>query len=129
MDIKITKLEQKKDERGRLVQNEDNELANSMKHFHVSSSVPGAIRGQHYHNTKTEWFLVLEGKARIICKDLKTEEILELKLEGDDPQLVKISPKIAHTIENIGDSKMYLLAFVDKPFDEKNPDTIKYELI
>lgn len=129
MKIKTIKLKKKEDLRGALIQNESSEVRDKMKHFFVSTSKPDVIRGQHYHTKKMEWFLVIKGTARIFFEDVNTHEKDDLDLYADSPQIVEVPPLIAHSIKNTGNEEMMLLAIVNEPFDEKNPDTFPYKVI
>ena len=129
MKIKPIKLKKKEDLRGALIQNESAEVRNKMKHFFVSTSKPDVIRGQHYHTKKMEWFLVIKGTARIYFEDIKTHEKDNLNLDADSPQIVEVPSLIAHSIKNTGNEEMMLLAIVNEPLDEKNPDTFPYKVI
>ncbi len=129
MKIKTIKLKKKEDLRGALIQNESAEVRNKMKHFFVSTSKPDVIRGQHYHTKKMEWFLVIKGTARIYFEDIKTHEKDNLNLDADSPQIVEVPSLIAHSIKNTGNEEMMLLAIVNEPLDEKNPDTFPYKVI
>lgn len=129
MKINVIPLHQKTDERGSLVQNESEKIRESMKHFFVSYSKPGVVRGQHYHLGKIEWFLVVKGKAEIFMEDIESKERQSLKVESSNPQIVEMPIKVAHSIKNIGDEEMILVAIVNEPLDENNPDTFPYKLI
>ncbi len=129
MKIKTIKLEKKEDARGSLVQNESTEIRNRMKHFFVSTSKKGVIRGQHYHTEKVEWFLVIKGRARIYFEDINTHEKDSVELVETNPQVVEVPVLIAHSIENIGTEEMILLAIVNEPLDKNNPDTFPYKVI
>ena len=65
MNIKTIKLPHKVDARGWLTENTDPELKACMEHFFIASSHPSAIRGQHNHRKKKEWFLILKGKEML----------------------------------------------------------------
>lgn len=129
MKIKTIKLEKKEDVRGALIQNESAEIRNKMKHFFVSTSKEGVVRGQHYHTKKVEWFLVIKGSAKIYFEDINTHEKDNLNLSESDPQIVEVPPLVAHSIKNTGNKEMVLLAIVNEPLDNKNPDTFPYKVI
>lgn len=129
MKIKTIKLEKKEDARGSLIQNESPEIRNRMKHFFVSASKNGVIRGQHYHTKKVEWFLVIKGRARIYFEDISTHEKDSVELVETNPQVVEVPVLVAHSIENIGTEEMILLAIVNEPLDKKSPDTFPYKVI
>lgn len=129
MTIKRIPLAKKEDDRGWLVENESNIIRYRMKHFLVSVSKPDVIRGQHYHKRKTEWFLVLKGKALIVFEDIKSLEGKRIEVDGDRPEIIEASPMIAHSIKNIGNDNLYLMAVVSEPLDLANPDTFAYNVL
>ncbi len=129
MKIKIIRLIKRKDPRGWLIENNNRLIKESMRHFLISSSKPGVVRGQHYHSRKREWFLVLKGKAKIVCKALGSNDIKEIYMSEERPEMVEIPPMIAHAIENIGDKEMLLFAVVNESLDRRDPDTFPHRVI
>jgi UDP-2-acetamido-2,6-beta-L-arabino-hexul-4-ose reductase len=109
-----------KDERGKLV-----EIFKIPKvgQFFYSISLPGAIRGNHYHTRKKEIFCVIEGKGKISMRKRESGEIKEYLVSGDNPETVEMIPNWTHNIENIGDTEMKLIVWTSEVFDPKNPDT------
>lgn len=129
MTIKTITHTVKSDPRGWLVQNEDNEIGKQVKHFFVSTSKRNAIRGQHYHLKKKEWFLVIKGEARIVFEDIKSKERSEILVSASRPTTVEVPPRLAHAIQNVGKGEMYLVALVNEPLNPKNPDTFFYKVL
>jgi len=129
MKIKVTTLSKKIDARGWLIENESSIIRDSMKHFLVSVSKPGIIRGQHYHLRKKEWFIVIKGKAEVVFEDIKTKEKTKVVLNGDIPEVIETFPLIAHSFKNIGKEDMYLMAIVNEPLNKNDPDTFPYKVI
>lgn len=129
MSIKTVSLNKYEDERGWLIENEDKEIKDSLKHFLVSTLKPGHVRGQHYHRRKKEWFLIVKGKVRFVFKDIITHKTEELYISEEKPQIVVVMPNLAHAIENVGDKEAILLALVNEPLDKKHPDTYPYKVI
>lgn len=128
MKINKTLLQKKEDRRGWLVENVDPKVRNSMKHFLISTSKPGAVRGQHYHKRKTEWIVIIQGQARIYLEDLDTNEKTQLKVSGEKPEMIEARPMLAHAIENIGKKELYLLAVASEPLDPNDQDTFPYKV-
>jgi len=128
MKIKAISLNKKRDNRGWLIENESNIVKDSMRHFLVSVSKSGSIRGQHYHKNKREWLIVIKGKAEVIFEDIKTKESARVVVSGEDPKIIETVPFVAHAFRNIGKDDMYLVAIVNEPLDQKNPDTYPYEV-
>lgn len=129
MKINITNLHKKTDERGWLIENENNEIKNKMKHFFVSFSNPGIVRGQHYHTKKVEWFLVVKGEASITFKDVKSKEVKVINVSAEKPQMVEIPVMMAHAIKNTGDQEMCLMAIVNEVLNQENPDTFPCKVV
>jgi UDP-2-acetamido-2,6-beta-L-arabino-hexul-4-ose reductase len=91
--------------------------------FSFFTAHPGVTRGQHYHNSKTEKFLVIRGKARFNFRHLLTDEIIEVCTTGESPRIVDTIPGWVHDITNIGDSEMLVLLWANEIFDREFPDT------
>ena len=91
--------------------------------FSVSFSKPGIFRGNHYHHTKMERFIVIKGKAKITFRHILTNEMKEYYVSGDELQIVTIPVGYTHKIENIGEDEMILFLWCNELFDEKHPDT------
>ena len=127
--MRVTRLTKREDKRGWLIENENPVLSQNIKHFFLSFSLPGAVRGQHYHQNKREWFLVLKGKAKIVFKDIKSGELIEKLVSGKKPEIIEVPPKMAHAIQNIGKEEMYLIAFVSESLNRRHPDTFAYRVI
>ena len=95
----------------------------SMGQLFVSRTKPGVTRGDHYHHTKTEKFLVLEGTAIICFRHIEGNEILEYTVSGEKYQVVDIPPGYTHSIENVGKNELVTLFWASEMFDPDNPDT------
>lgn len=89
----------------------------------VSRTLPGITRGEHYHHTKTEKFLVVAGEATIRLRDILGTEIVEFPVRGGDYRIVEIPPGHTHSITNTGTSEMITLFWASEPFDPDRPDT------
>ena len=115
-------LDIKSDQRGSLA-----EFLKSpfMGQIFVSRTEPGVTRGDHYHHTKTEKFLVLEGEAVIRFRSIQPEdcEVIEYPVSGDKYQVVDIPPGYTHSIENVGEGVLVTLFWASEVFDQGRPDT------
>ena len=89
----------------------------------VSRTKPGITRGNHYHHTKTEKFLVLEGDAIVRFRALDNSAVIEYPVKGNEYQVVDIPPGYTHSIENVGDSELVTLFWASEVFDPHHPDT------
>jgi len=89
----------------------------------VSTTKPGITRGNHYHHTKTEKFLVLQGEALIRFRHIENSEIIEYSVRGEDFRVVDIPPGYTHSIENIGTGELVTLFWASEIFNSDIPDT------
>lgn len=113
-------LELRSDDRGSLV-----EFVKSA-HFgqiFISRTRPGITRGNHYHQTKTEKFLVVQGVGIIRLRRIGTDEIIEYPVRCEDCRVVDIPPGYTHSIENAGNTEMITLFWSSEPYDPDQPDT------
>jgi UDP-2-acetamido-2,6-beta-L-arabino-hexul-4-ose reductase len=119
-------LDMKEDHRGALA-----ELfkATTFGQIFVSRTKPGATRGNHYHDTKTEKFCVLEGDAVFRFRHIEGEELITYRISGRDFRVMDIPPGYTHSIENVGDTDMVVLFWASEPFDPQKPDTHPLEVI
>lgn len=95
----------------------------------VSRTKPGVTRGNHFHDTKTEKFCVLEGEALIRFRSVEGGEVLEYRISGRDFKVVDIPPGYTHSIENVGPTEMIVLFWASEPFDPARPDTYPLEVL
>ena len=96
----------------------------------VNVSKPGIAKGQHWHHTKHEKFLVVSGKGEINFRmaDDPKAKIITYKVSGDKLEVVRIPPGYTHNIVNVGDTDMVTLMWANEVFDPKNPDTFRMEV-
>jgi UDP-2-acetamido-2,6-beta-L-arabino-hexul-4-ose reductase len=90
----------------------------------VSRTHPGITRGNHYHHSKTEKFLVVEGEAVVRFRAIMGTEIIEHRVNGHEFRVVDIPPGYTHSIENIGSGELVTLFWASEVFDSQRPDTI-----
>lgn len=89
----------------------------------VSRTNPGVERGNHYHNTKTEKFLVVEGEGVVRMRHVEGTEIVEYPVSGTAFYVIDIPPGYTHSIRNTGSSEMVTLFWASEIFDPDRPDT------
>lgn len=89
----------------------------------VSRTKPGITRGNHFHHTKTEKFLVLEGEAVIRFRHILSKEVIEYRVSGREFRVVDIPPAYTHSIENVGTGEMVVLFWANEIFDPARADT------
>lgn len=94
----------------------------------INISKPGIVKGNHWHQTKNEKFLVVSGKGVIRLRKIDENEHLEYYVSGEKLQVVDIPPGYTHNIENIGESDMVTVIWVNESYDKENPDTITLEV-
>ncbi len=92
--------------------------------FSVSFSKPGIVRGNHYHHTKMERFIVIKGKAKISFKSIVDEnDKYSFIVDDSEIKIITIPVGYTHNIENIGDGEMILAIWCNELFDKEHPDT------
>jgi len=92
--------------------------------FSFFTAHPGITRGGHYHHTKNEKFLVIQGKARFGFRHVVTGETYELFTDGEKPEVVETVPGWSHDITNIGSNEMIVMLWANEIFDRQHPDTV-----
>ncbi len=94
----------------------------------VSRTRPGITRGNHYHDSKVEKFVVLEGNAVICFRHMSTGETAECTVSGRELRIVDIPPGWTHSIKNVGAGDMIVLFWASEIFDPARPDTYPAEV-
>ena len=124
---KICELKIHSDRRGWFVEMlKRNEINGDIKQISVALIKPGMVRGNHYHLNKTEWFLVIGGKAEFYLGDPKTKEKIRLKLNSKKPKVITIFPKIAHAVKNVDNKTIYFIEADSAVYNHKKPDSFPY---
>ena len=103
-----------------------NKTSREIKQISVTSIKPGEVRGNHYHLNKTEWFLVVGGKAEYYLEDPKTKEKIRLKLNSKNPKVITVFPKIAHAVKNIDNKIIYFIEADSEIYNHEKPDANPY---
>ncbi len=91
--------------------------------FSFFTARPGITRGGHYHHSKTEKFLVINGKALFRFRNIITDEYYEVETGSDKYEVVETIPGWTHDIKNISDSDLVVMLWANEIFDRENPDT------
>ncbi len=94
----------------------------------VNISKPGITKGNHWHHTKTEKFLVVSGKGVIRFRNINSEEVVEYFVSGEKLEAVDIPPGYTHNITNLGDSDMVTVMWANEKYDPERPDTYFLEV-
>ncbi len=94
----------------------------------VNISHPGIVKGNHWHNTKNEKFLVVKGNGLIRLRKVESDEIVEYRVSGDKLEVIDIPCGFTHSIANVGDDDMVTVMWVNEVFDPNNADTFYEEV-
>lgn len=94
----------------------------------VNISKPGITKGNHWHHTKNEKFLVVSGRGVIRFRNIGSDDVIEYYVSGDKLQVVDIPTGYTHNIENLGDSDMVTIMWANEQFDSNKPDTYFVEV-
>ena len=92
--------------------------------FSVNISKPGITKGEHWHHSKWEFFIVVSGKALIKMRKIGTDEVIEFEVSGDKIEVVHMLPGYTHNIINLSESEdLVTLMWANELFDSNHPDT------
>ncbi len=91
--------------------------------FSVNIIKPGITKGNHWHHTKNEKFVVVSGKGVVRFRKVDSDEIIEYYVSGDKIEVVDIPTGYTHNIENIGDTDLVTFMWASEPFNPEIPDT------
>ncbi|MGK0553071.1 polysaccharide biosynthesis C-terminal domain-containing protein [Macrococcus capreoli] len=94
----------------------------------VNISKPGITKGQHWHHTKNEKFLVVSGQGVIRFRKPDSDNVIEYFVSGDKLEVVDIPVGYTHNIENLGTNDMVTIMWVNEMFDPNHPDTYYLEV-
>lgn len=90
----------------------------------INISKPGITKGNHWHHSKNEKFLVVSGSGVIRFRKIGCDKIVEYSVSGEKLEVVDIPTGYTHNISNTGDRDMVTVMWVNEAFDPENPDTI-----
>ena len=96
--------------------------------FSVNITKPRITKGNHWHHTKNEKFLVVSGKGVIRFRKIDSDEIIEYKVDGEKMEAVDIPPGYTHNITNTGETDLVTFMWVNEPYDPDKPDTYFLEV-
>lgn len=94
----------------------------------INISKPGITKGNHYHHTKNEKFLVVSGEGVIQFRKIDSEEVIEYKVSGEKLEVIDIPVGYTHNIINTGEADMVTVMWVNEVFNPEKPDTIFMEV-
>lgn len=97
--------------------------------FSVNISKPGITKGQHWHNTKWEFFIVVSGHGLIQERKIGTDEVIEFEVSGDKIEAVHMLPGYTHNIINLSETEnLVTVMWANEQFDPNRPDTF-FEIV
>ena len=97
--------------------------------FSVNISKPGITKGQHWHNSKWEFFIVVSGKALIEERKIGSDEVLRFEVSGEKIEAVHMLPGYTHNIINLSETEdLVTLMWANESFDPAHPDTFFEEV-
>ncbi len=113
-------LDMKADDRGSFT-----EILKSKERGQVSINIahPGIVKGEHWHDSKNEKFVVVSGEASIKFRKIGTDEIIEYIVSGEKLTVVDIPTGYTHSITNIGNTDLVTLMWCNECFNPGHPDT------
>ena len=91
--------------------------------FSVNIIHPGIVKGNHWHHSKTEKYLVVSGTCVTRLRKVGTDKVYEIMSSGNKMELIDIPTGYTHNIENIGKEDAAVFMWVNEPFDPEHPDT------
>ena len=92
--------------------------------FSVNISKPGITKGQHCHNTKWEFFIVVSGHGLIQERKVGSDEVIEFEVSGEKIEAIHMLPGYTHNIINLSDTQdLVTVMWANEPFDPQHPDT------
>jgi UDP-2-acetamido-2,6-beta-L-arabino-hexul-4-ose reductase len=96
--------------------------------FSFFTAHPEVTRGGHYHHSKTEKFLVIQGEARFSFRHIISDESYEIVTSSNELKIVETVPGWSHDVTNIGTEKMVVMLWANEIFNPDNPDTIVHKV-
>ena len=114
-------LKMNRDDRGSFT-----ELIHTLNNGQVSINIskPGITKGQHWHNTKWEFFIVVSGHGLIPERKIGTDEVFEFEVSGDHIQCIHMLPGYTHNIINLSETEnLVTVMYCNEIFDPQKPDT------
>ena len=95
----------------------------------VNVSKPGIKKGEHWHNSKWEFFIVVYGHALIQQRNIHTDEVLDFEVSGEELKAIHILPGYTHNIINLSETEnLITVMWANEPFNPEKPDTY-FELV
>lgn len=96
--------------------------------FSVNITKPGITKGNHWHHSKNEKFIIVNGVALIQMRKIDSTEILNFRVSGEKIEIIQIPPGYTHNIKNIGKENLVTLIWSSENFNPKEPDTFRLDV-
>ena len=109
-----------KDKRGAFVEVWKTEGAGQFSFF---TAEVGVSRGEHYHHTKNENFVVVNGTAKFSFRHLIDDRSFSVVIDSSEPKIIESAPGWVHKITNIGEDKLIVMLWANEVFEAQRPDT------
>ena len=98
--------------------------------FSVNVSKPGITKGEHWHHSKWEFFIVVSGRALIQERKIGTNEVMEFEVSGDKIEAVQMLPGYTHNIINLSQTEnLVTVMWANESFDPNHPDTFGEKVV
>ena len=98
--------------------------------FSVNVSKPGITKGEHWHHTKWDFFIVVSGRALIQERKIGTDEVMEFEVSGDKIEAVHMLPGYTHNIINLSETEnLVTVMWANEQFDPNHPDTFGEKVV
>jgi UDP-2-acetamido-2,6-beta-L-arabino-hexul-4-ose reductase len=97
--------------------------------FSYFTAGPGITRGEHYHHSKTEKFVVIQGTALFRFRHIESGQFEELLVPGGAGTIVETIPGWAHDITNVGSEELIVMLWANEVFDRSRPDTVAMKIV
>ena len=94
----------------------------------VNITKPGINKGNHWHQSKTEKFIVVSGKASIQLREVNSSAVIEYHVSGDRIATIDVPPGYTHKLTNEGDNDLITIIWSNETFDPEHPDTYYLEV-
>jgi dTDP-4-dehydrorhamnose 3,5-epimerase-like enzyme len=118
------------DDRGwllKVLDGHEDHLRREVGECYLTWSAPGQMRGNHYHPMTSEWFTVIQGRARLTLCDPETGERAGMELDASEPITVYVPAGLAHVWCSDNDSSTLLVAYADRGYDPA--DTVPFGVL
>ncbi len=130
MDVIVTKLDKKQDDRGFFFEILRSEQVDAnFGQMSITSALPGQVKGNHYHKRKKEWFCAVKGSVTVHLLDVESGERKEVILDANEPSIIQMNPGVSHAITNNGTDEALVILYISEVYDSDNPDTFVHKVI